>query len=40
MNVSQQFAETTLLDTDGVEHPLGSLWAERTAVLVFLRHFG
>jgi hypothetical protein len=40
MNISQEFADTIVLDTDGAEHPLGSLWATQTAVLVFLRHFG
>jgi len=29
-----------VFDPDGRETRLGQLWAERTAVLVFLRHFG
>ena len=29
-----------LRGTDGGEHRLGDLWAERAVVLVFLRHFG
>ncbi len=29
-----------LADTDGHEIRLGSLWQERPAVLVFLRHYG
>jgi len=27
-------------DLDGQEHELRELWRERTAVLVFVRHFG
>jgi hypothetical protein len=27
-------------DEAGRERPLGLAWAERTAVLVFIRHFG
>jgi hypothetical protein len=30
----------TLPDADGEQHRLGDLWAERTIILVFLRHFG
>ena len=26
--------------TDGAERPLGHAWAEKTAVIVFVRHFG
>ena len=33
-------AEAKVLDLDGKEHALRELWAGRTAVLVFLRHFG
>jgi hypothetical protein len=33
-------AEIALPDADGREVRLGSLWAERPAVLVFLRHYG
>jgi len=29
-----------LRGTDGGEHRLGDLWADRAVVLVFLRHFG
>ena len=38
--ISRKSAESKVLDPDGREHPLGSLWAKRAAVLVFLRHFG
>jgi hypothetical protein len=30
----------TLPGADGEEHHLGDYWADRTVVLVFLRHFG
>jgi hypothetical protein len=30
----------TVLDPEGAEVQLGRLWADRTAVLVFIRHFG
>jgi len=30
----------TVLDSEGSSHPLAEVWAERPAVLVFLRHFG
>jgi hypothetical protein len=33
-------AQAVVRDLDGNEHPLGEAWAERPAVLVFLRHFG
>ena len=29
-----------LRGTDGGEHRLGDLWADRAVVLAFLRHFG
>ena len=32
--------QITVLDPDGREIRLGELWAERTVVLVFVRHFG
>lgn len=32
--------QLTVFDPDGREIHLGQLWAERTAVLVFVRHFG
>jgi hypothetical protein len=33
-------ADVVLPDSDGGEVRLGDLWAERPAVLVFLRHYG
>jgi hypothetical protein len=38
--VSEAAARARIRDLEGEEHELGQLWAERTAVLVFLRHFG
>jgi hypothetical protein len=35
-----RLAAVTLEDAEGGRRRLGSLWAERPAVLVFLRHFG
>ncbi len=29
-----------LAGTDGERHRLGDFWADRTVILVFLRHFG
>tara|TARA_B100000614_G_scaffold129766_1_gene115790 strand:- start:534 stop:698 length:165 start_codon:yes stop_codon:yes gene_type:complete len=31
---------TMVVDENGGDVPLGSLWLDRTAVLVFVRHFG
>jgi hypothetical protein len=30
----------SLADSDGTHRRLGDYWAERPAILVFLRHFG
>jgi hypothetical protein len=38
--VSREAASAVVRDLDGVEHRLERLWAERPAVLAFLRHFG
>jgi hypothetical protein len=38
--VPDDLAALTVLDMEGRPVPLGSLWADRPAVLVFLRHFG
>jgi hypothetical protein len=35
-----QLAAIELVDPDGSPQRLGDLWAERPAVLLFLRHFG
>ena len=38
--LSSRLAAITLPEADGGERRLGSLWAERPALLVFLRHYG
>ncbi len=38
--LSSALASLTLPDTEDRPVRLGSLWAERPAVLVFLRHYG
>lgn len=35
-----KLSEQDLVDPDGNPTKLGDLWAERPAVLLFLRHFG
>jgi hypothetical protein len=35
-----ELANVVLQDSDGDQVRLGSLWEERPAVLVFLRHYG
>ena len=37
---ADDLAKLTVLDADGRTIVLGSLWQDRTAILVFLRHFG
>jgi hypothetical protein len=37
---ADELADVVLEDADGEEVRLGSLWEERPAVLVFLRHYG
>jgi peroxiredoxin len=37
---ARRLAETTVLDPDGKSLRLGDLWADRPAVVVWLRHFG
>lgn len=39
-SLSSKLADIALPDCDGREILLGSLWAEQSAVLVFLRHYG
>jgi hypothetical protein len=39
-SVPEEAAGALVRDLDGNAHALRELWAERTAVLVFLRHFG
>jgi hypothetical protein len=38
--IPDALAHATVLDDSGAAQPLASLWAERPAVLVFVRHFG
>ena len=38
--LSARLADIALRDTDGRDIRLGSLWTDRPAVLVFLRHYG
>jgi peroxiredoxin len=39
MAVPRELAEAKLLDKDGKVSPLGDAWAERDALVVFVRHF-
>ena len=38
--IGDQLAAVELVDSHGVAHRLAEAWAERPAVLVFVRHFG
>lgn len=40
MSLTEDLAPLAVLDLDGQELVLGSLWADRPVVLVFIRHFG
>ncbi len=40
MDVVDRLRDASILDLDGNEVRLGELWAERTVVLVFVRHYG
>ena len=40
MSLSEKLAEIVLPDSDGNQVRLGSLWADRPAILAFLRHYG
>ena len=40
MSLAAALAPITLPDADGKPVVLGSLWAEKPAVIVFLRHWG
>ena len=37
---ADDLARMTVLDADGQAVELGTLWRDRPAVLVFIRHFG
>ena len=36
----EKLGEISVFDKDSEEFPLANLWQEKTAVLVFIRHFG
>ena len=38
--IPDEVARLPVLDLEGAPRPLEALWAERTAVLAFVRHFG
>ena len=38
--MTTQFENIPLYDAAGEPVPLGSVWAERPVVIVFVRHFG
>ena len=40
MSLATELAPLTALDTEKQPVVLGTLWAEKPAVLVFIRHFG
>lgn len=40
MKVDDSLAGTEVLDLEGTPVALGTLWAEKPAVLVWLRHYG
>jgi len=40
MNNATTLGQLTVLDPEGEVLTFGTFWAERPAVLVFLRHFG
>ena len=40
MATNLSLAKATVLGLDGAPTQVGSLWADGTVVLVFLRHFG
>jgi hypothetical protein len=40
LSLSSKLAPIVLPDADGLHFQLGSLWASRPAVVVFLRHWG
>ncbi len=40
MNVAERLHAVMVLDPDGAPHRLADAWRDRTAVLVFIRHFG
>jgi hypothetical protein len=39
-SLSSRLADISLPDADGKQWRLGDFWADRPAVIVFLRHYG
>jgi hypothetical protein len=40
MAILQGLGDIEVLDSEGRPRKLGSLWADRPAALIFVRHFG
>ena len=40
MSLAERLGAVTVLDSYGLPHLLAEAWRDRTAVLVFIRHFG
>ena len=40
LNRADDLAKMTVLDEHGAAVEVGTFWRDRTAVLVFIRHFG
>jgi hypothetical protein len=40
MHVSDELATAEVVGTDGRARPLASLWHERPALILWVRHFG
>ena len=40
MTIAEQLSPIQVLDLSGAPYRLGEAWSERTAVLLFIRHFG
>ena len=40
MDIADKLAPVEVLDPEGTPVMLGSFWKEKTAVVVFIRHFG
>lgn len=40
MTIARRLMDIEVLDPQGQPHRLATAWAEKTAVLVFIRHFG
>ncbi len=38
--IAREMGEVDVTDADGNPHKLAEAWAERTAALVWVRHFG